>query len=435
MARLRRQSEQQARWRRWASGRWRARTSPSWRREAVERMRETLARRARRGARRAGARSPPGARSAARPAASRFEIHTGDEVFGALVGVVTARGRVRRRGGHFLRGGRQRARDRASGACAARSRCATQALHDPLTGLANRALCRERIDARAGAVRARGRRSACVLFIDLDNFKRVNDLYGHAAGDALLIALARRLVATVRPGRHRRAAGRRRVRRRVRGHRRAHGDRARPAPGRGDPRADGRRRAVEHRLAASIGIALGAARAARPGRAARPTPTPRPTGPRARDAGGWRCSTSGLRRHARERLRTESGARARARRSGSSARLPADRVARRRRGRRPRGAAALGLAGRRDDRPGGVHPGRRGVGADHRDRRVGAEQACREPARRSVAETGALDLGQPLRAARSRSPTCWRWSRARCARAGCAAVACARADRDACCSA
>jgi diguanylate cyclase (GGDEF)-like protein len=64
--------------------------------------------------------------------------------------------------------------------------------------LANRALCRERlIHALARAGRDEG--MACVLFIDLDDFKAVNDLYGHAAGDALLIALARRLVATVRP--------------------------------------------------------------------------------------------------------------------------------------------------------------------------------------------------------------------------------------------
>src|SRR3954447_16908312 len=73
-----------------------------------------------------------------------------------------------------------------------------EALHDPLTGLANRTLCRDRIVhalARAG----RGSGGACVLFLDLDAFKRVNDLYGHAAGDELLVALARRLVATVRP--------------------------------------------------------------------------------------------------------------------------------------------------------------------------------------------------------------------------------------------
>src|SRR5206468_3687471 len=49
--------------------------------------------------------------------------------------------------------------------------------------------------ARAG----RDQGEACVLFIDVDAFKRVNDLYGHAAGDTLLVALSRRLVATVRP--------------------------------------------------------------------------------------------------------------------------------------------------------------------------------------------------------------------------------------------
>jgi diguanylate cyclase (GGDEF)-like protein/PAS domain S-box-containing protein len=73
-----------------------------------------------------------------------------------------------------------------------------QALHDPLTGLANRVLCRDRIaqglahSERAGSV-------AAVLFVDIDNFKRVNDLFGHAAGDQALIALAQRMSATVRP--------------------------------------------------------------------------------------------------------------------------------------------------------------------------------------------------------------------------------------------
>jgi diguanylate cyclase (GGDEF)-like protein/PAS domain S-box-containing protein len=73
-----------------------------------------------------------------------------------------------------------------------------QALHDPLTGLANRALCRDRI-GHALALSEREGTAAAVLFVDVDNFKRVNDLFGHAAGDALLVALARRMIATVRP--------------------------------------------------------------------------------------------------------------------------------------------------------------------------------------------------------------------------------------------
>jgi diguanylate cyclase (GGDEF)-like protein/PAS domain S-box-containing protein len=73
-----------------------------------------------------------------------------------------------------------------------------QALHDPLTGLANRVLCRDRI-AHALAHSERAGSVAAVLFVDIDNFKRVNDLFGHAAGDQALIALAQRMSATVRP--------------------------------------------------------------------------------------------------------------------------------------------------------------------------------------------------------------------------------------------
>jgi diguanylate cyclase (GGDEF)-like protein/PAS domain S-box-containing protein len=73
-----------------------------------------------------------------------------------------------------------------------------EALHDPLTGLANRALCHDRL-THALARSGRAPSSAGVLFIDLDNFKRVNDVYGHAAGDDVLIALSRRLAVTVRP--------------------------------------------------------------------------------------------------------------------------------------------------------------------------------------------------------------------------------------------
>jgi diguanylate cyclase (GGDEF)-like protein/PAS domain S-box-containing protein len=73
-----------------------------------------------------------------------------------------------------------------------------EALHDSLTGLPNRALCRDRLEHALAAAERTG--SCCaVLYVDVDDFKRVNDLYGHAAGDAVLVALARRLTAAVRP--------------------------------------------------------------------------------------------------------------------------------------------------------------------------------------------------------------------------------------------
>jgi diguanylate cyclase (GGDEF)-like protein/PAS domain S-box-containing protein len=72
-----------------------------------------------------------------------------------------------------------------------------QSLHDALTGLANRTLFRNRIDH---AVKARRRTDAraAVLVMDLDGFKEINDSLGHAAGDDLLVELARRLKETLR---------------------------------------------------------------------------------------------------------------------------------------------------------------------------------------------------------------------------------------------
>jgi diguanylate cyclase (GGDEF)-like protein/PAS domain S-box-containing protein len=76
-------------------------------------------------------------------------------------------------------------------------RLAYQAFHDPLTNLANRVLFTERLEH--ALVRARrGARPVTVIFIDLDDFKNVNDSLGHATGDQLLIELSRRLLACVR---------------------------------------------------------------------------------------------------------------------------------------------------------------------------------------------------------------------------------------------
>src|SRR5688572_11036678 len=72
------------------------------------------------------------------------------------------------------------------------------ALHDPLTGLANRSLILDRLDL---ALKRAGRRStlAAVVFLDLDDFKRINDTLGHVAGDELFVGVAERLRDAVRP--------------------------------------------------------------------------------------------------------------------------------------------------------------------------------------------------------------------------------------------
>jgi diguanylate cyclase (GGDEF)-like protein len=74
-----------------------------------------------------------------------------------------------------------------------------EALHDPLTGLANRTLLRDHLELALARSRRDGGATA-VLFVDLDNFKRVNDTYGHAAGDDALVEIGRRLRMAVRPG-------------------------------------------------------------------------------------------------------------------------------------------------------------------------------------------------------------------------------------------
>jgi diguanylate cyclase (GGDEF)-like protein/PAS domain S-box-containing protein len=72
------------------------------------------------------------------------------------------------------------------------------AFHDPLTLLANRSLFRNRVE-HSLTLAHRSRQLVAVMFLDLDNFKNVNDSLGHAAGDRLLQAAAQRLVKSTRP--------------------------------------------------------------------------------------------------------------------------------------------------------------------------------------------------------------------------------------------
>src|SRR5213079_2021613 len=71
------------------------------------------------------------------------------------------------------------------------------AFHDPLTLLANRNLFRDRVQ-HALTLAQCGQSSVAVMFLDLDNFKNINDSLGHDAGDCLLQSVAQRIVKSTR---------------------------------------------------------------------------------------------------------------------------------------------------------------------------------------------------------------------------------------------
>ncbi len=79
------------------------------------------------------------------------------------------------------------------------ARLSHQARHDPLTGLPNRIVINDHLSTAIGRCERSGA-SIAVLFIDLDQFKFLNDSIGHEAGDRLLIAVADRLRSALRPG-------------------------------------------------------------------------------------------------------------------------------------------------------------------------------------------------------------------------------------------
>src|SRR6202044_3678914 len=71
------------------------------------------------------------------------------------------------------------------------------ALHDSLTGLPNRVLFRDRLEHGIAQAK-RHRWILAVMFVDMDNFKSINDTYGHEAGDAVLQTVAKRLAHNAR---------------------------------------------------------------------------------------------------------------------------------------------------------------------------------------------------------------------------------------------
>jgi len=98
-----------------------------------------------------------------------------------------------------LQGRQQRYQESVAASRAMMDELHSRAYHDALTGLGNRARFQERSALAFERARAIGG-VVCMLLIDLDNFKEVNDTLGHRAGDELLIIAAKRLEAEVRPG-------------------------------------------------------------------------------------------------------------------------------------------------------------------------------------------------------------------------------------------
>ena len=264
---------------------------------------------------------------------------------------------------------------------------AHQAFHDPVTNLANRALFADRVQ-HAIMRSSRGGPAIGVMFIDLDDFKTVNDSLGHAAGDTVLQEVGTAPRRRRPPGGHRCPLRRRRVRHPARRHRRT-----RPRP-RTSPDACSAPSSSSSRSTASRSTRARASASASPARSSAllmprsfcATPTSRCTWPSAtaraaiasssrRCTSAW-SSGSSCRRSCSRR---SSWISSRSTTSPSSASMTASRL-------RRRGAAALEAPDARDYPAPQLHPARRGDRPDRPDRPLGP--AAGLPRRASACTSG-----------------------------------------------
>lgn len=123
----------------------------------------------------------------------RAQITSSDEIGEMALGLNRMLEQIQIRDNNLERQVRQRTKELEDLAEAFRYR----ALHDPLTGLPNRALLEEEF-SRAVAHAKRTGKYFALLLMDIDNFKHINDYYGHEAGDELLKHIASRVVRTLR---------------------------------------------------------------------------------------------------------------------------------------------------------------------------------------------------------------------------------------------
>jgi len=127
---------------------------------------------------------------------ARATVGTAGDIVDAVAAGVNALGEELAASYHEIE---RRVADRTAELAVVTAELSHRALHDALTGQLNRAAFWDRLSHRL-AQAGGDARGLAVLFLDLDDFKSVNDTLGHAAGDQLLVEVARRITAELRPG-------------------------------------------------------------------------------------------------------------------------------------------------------------------------------------------------------------------------------------------